>query len=358
MRAFAGKKEIWRSLKTKQFSVAQAKLSKFMREHHAARENTAAVASGDMSFGDALAIHQRRIAANVAAKRIKPSTKHYWSQVYAALLKSWPGLSSRDVRRITKTDCETWAESFARNSSPTRFNNTLAALRHVFAVAIEASAIYADPSAKLKRLRVRAKTLTLPTAAQFQQVLEEIRTAGAWCSRDCADLVEGLAVTGARKNEAAEIEWRDLDFDAGAIVLRGDPETGTKNWKIHRAPMIPAASALFERIRAERPDELLTAKVFRVKEAQRAIDGACKRVGIPRFTHHDLRHLFATVCIESGVDAQTVAKFLNQKSGTALVERIYTHPRDEHVFAQARKVSFGATPNPSNVIPIRDSEVA
>jgi integrase len=338
VRAFAGRKEIWRSLKTKQFSVAQAKLATFMREHRAAQENTAAVASGDMAFGDALAIHQRRIAANVTAKRIKPSTEHYWEQIYAALLKSWPGLASRDVRKITRSNCEAWSESFSRNASPTRFNNTLVALRHVFAVAIEAAAIYADPSAKIRRMRVRAKTLTLPTVAQFQQLLEEIRSAGAWCSKDCSDFVEGLAVTGARKNEAAELEWRDLDFHAGAIVLRGDPETATKNWKVHRAPMIPAARALFERMRAERTDEPLTAKVFRVREAQSAIDGACKRIGIPRFTHHDLRHLFAAVCIESGVDAQTVARFLNQKSGTALVERIYARPRDEHVFAQARKV--------------------
>jgi integrase len=212
--------------------------------------------------------------------------------------------------RITKTDCDARSESFARNSSPTRFNNTLAALRHVFAIAIEAGTIYRDPSAKIKRMTVRPKALVLPTATQFQQVLKEIREAGAWCSRDCEDFVEGLAVTGARKNEAGELEWRDLDFkEGGAIVLRGDPETGTKNRRVHRAPMIPEARALFERMRAERPNEALDEKVFRVREAQKAIDRACKKVGIPRFTHHYLRHLFATVCIESGVDAQTVASF-------------------------------------------------
>lgn len=211
-RAFGGRKEIWRSLKTKQFSVAQAKLATFMREHRAAQENAAAVASGDTKFGEALAIHRRRIATEVAKDNIKPSAQHYWNQVYAARLKSWLGLAARDVRRVTKTDCDAWSESFARNSSPTRFNNTLAALRHVFAIAIEAGTIYRDPSAKIKRMTVRPKALVLPTATQFQQVLKEIREAGAWCSRDCGDFVEGLAVTGARKNEVGELEWRDLDF--------------------------------------------------------------------------------------------------------------------------------------------------
>ena len=43
----------------------------------------------------------------------------------------------------------------------------------------------------------------------------------------------------------------------------------------------------------------LDAKVFRVGECQKALDRACKKVGIDRITHHDLRHLFATRCIES-----------------------------------------------------------
>ena len=42
-------------------------------------------------------------------------------------------------------------------------------------------------------------------------------------------IVRGLAFPGIRKGEAAEVELRDLDFDAGEIVVRGDPQTATKN---------------------------------------------------------------------------------------------------------------------------------
>ena len=38
-------------------------------------------------------------------------------------------------------------------------------------------------------------------------------------------------------------------LQAGEIVVRGDPETGTKNWTVRRVPMIPDARALFERMR-------------------------------------------------------------------------------------------------------------
>jgi integrase len=33
-----------------------------------------------------------------------------------------------------------------------------------------------------------------------------------------------------RKSEANALEWRDVDFDAGEIVVRGDIQTGKKNW--------------------------------------------------------------------------------------------------------------------------------
>ena len=58
---------------------------------------------------------------------------------------------------------------------------------------------------------VRAKQLTLPSRAEFLQLVEAVERAGAWCSRDCADFLRGLAFTGCRKSEAAGIKWRDLD---------------------------------------------------------------------------------------------------------------------------------------------------
>jgi len=51
-------------------------------------------------------------------------------------------------------------------ASPTRYNNTIAGLRHVFDVAIEAGIIYGNPAAKLERVPVRTKQLTLPSREQ------------------------------------------------------------------------------------------------------------------------------------------------------------------------------------------------
>ncbi len=226
-RAFAGGKEVWKSLKTSHYSVAQAKLAEFLKEHRERVSNGNGEVSAKMTFGEALKIHQQNQADDVT---IKPTTRHYWNQIFVALLKSWPGLADREIRRITKTDCKEWARAFRKVASPTRYNNTLAGLRHVFEVAKDAGIMYGNPAEKLERVPVRAKQLTLPSGDQFLQLVDAVEHAGAWCSRDCADFVRGLAFTGCRKGEASQITWRDVDFDAGEIVVRGDPETGTKNW--------------------------------------------------------------------------------------------------------------------------------
>ena len=48
-------------------------------------------------------------------------------------------------------------------------------------------------------------------------------------------------------------------------------------------------------------------------ERNEALAKVCTAVGISKLTHHDLRHLLVTHCIESGVDIPTVARWLGHK---------------------------------------------
>src|SRR5689334_4189145 len=102
-RAFAGGKEVWKSLKTSHYGVAEAKLGEFLKEYRERVGNANGEVSGKMTFGKALAIHQQNQTDDVT---IKPTTRHYWNQIFTALLKSWPGLADREIRHITKTDCK------------------------------------------------------------------------------------------------------------------------------------------------------------------------------------------------------------------------------------------------------------
>jgi hypothetical protein len=50
--------------------------------------------------------------------------------------------------------------------------------------------------------------------------------------------------------------------------------------------------------------------------------------------------MFATRCIESGVDILTVSRWLGHQDGGALCMKTYGHLRDEHSRVQALKVAF------------------
>jgi integrase len=339
-RTFAGGKEVWKSLKTRHFDVAKARLTEFLKEH---RQRVSSGNDGEvsakMTFGQAAEIHLRNLDDDLS---IKSGTRDYWRQRLTALIKSWPGLNETEVRKITLTDCKKWASAYGKKVSPTNYNNTVSLLRHILNVAVEAGVIYGSPVATVKRVPLRGKHVSLPTAAKFNAMIAEMREGHGRDSRNCADFAEGLAFTGCRRGEANEVEWRDLDFNAGVLVVRGDSATGTKNWEVRRVPLIADAQALFRRMRSERPNESLETKVFRVRECQKSLDRACKKVGADRITHHDLRHLFATRCIESGVDIPTVSRWLGHKDGGALLMKTYGHLRDEHSHAQAKRVSFSA----------------
>src|SRR5881398_1410390 len=98
-RAFAGGKEVWKSLKTSHYSVAQAKLAEFLKEHRERVSNGNGEVSAKMTFGEAATIHLRNLEDNL---RIKPRTRDYWQQRLTALGKSWPGLNETEVRKITQ----------------------------------------------------------------------------------------------------------------------------------------------------------------------------------------------------------------------------------------------------------------
>ena len=62
---------------------------------------------------------------------------------------------------------------------------------------------------------------------------------------------------------------------------------------------------------------------------------------------HCFRHLFATRCIEAGVDIPTVSRWLCHTDGGALAAKTYFHLLDGHSREMAAKVRIAAREEPS-----------
>ena len=58
---------------------------------------------------------------------------------------------------------------------------------------------------------------------------------------------------------------------------------------------------------------------------------------------HDLRHMFCSFCLMSGIDPMSVAKWLGHRDNGQLVLETYGHLCDSHLQRAAQQVQFGST---------------
>jgi hypothetical protein len=83
---------------------------------------------------------------------------------------------------------------------------------------------------QVRRARVSNRELKLPESGQFRKIVAAIRNGTSGWSSRAANLVEFLAYSGLRLNTKAQwVTWEDIDWARGEIIVRGDPETRTKN---------------------------------------------------------------------------------------------------------------------------------
>jgi site-specific recombinase XerD len=336
-RLYAGNRNKWVSLKTKVFSVAKLELAKRLQTHYALADAERRTHHGKATVGDLAAIYLQDVELDGS---IKPTTKEYRGKTVKYLFKSWHGLATKPPNRITELQCRHWAAEYRGKFSETLYNNTVDTLRHLLELAIKHGLIARNPAAGIEKIKVPQKKLELPSTEQFKAIIEWMRNSGSATSEGNADLVEFLAYSGARANEAADVRWQDIDFERGRIYI-APGKTGHARY----IPLLDAMRDLLDRIKADprwfRAEHRRKAGyILSVVECEKALTAACRKASAHRMTRHDLRHLYATRCIEAGVDIPTVSRWLGHRDGGALAMRTYGHLRDEHSQRMAAKVSF------------------
>lgn len=342
-----------KSLNTDVFSVAKERLNDFISDLYQTQTD-----GGSLTFGQALVIYRHATNQDVAAKA---NSKRYRSWCITKLLESWPGIEKKLLADITEKECLDWSSRLAKAISSTYYNNTLSTFKQIFQAGSEEQSklggdLLRDPSAKVKRVRVSSKELILPEHSKFSALVLEVRRNSGSHGPEAADMIEFLTYSGMRVfSEAKHFTWEDIDWSRKELVVRGDPSTstsgqkiGTKNSESRRIPMNPDMEEFLQRLKAKRDKvrQKTSGKLFRISECQHSLTRACAALGIPNLTHHDLRHLFATRCIESGVDIPTVATWLGHKDRGVLAMKTYGHLRNEHSVSMAQKVRFNQPPAP------------
>jgi len=339
-RFYISGKEKWVCLETTLIEVAKAKLKEEKKAVEKAQKSGWQPQSGALKASAAIDSYKEDLRLRVG---IKDSTRHYYLWVLDSVLKSWPELPNLDLRHITELQCKQWARAYAETYSPTYYNTALLVLKAIFATAIKAGAIYRNPASGIEQKRKKQKALELPSTENFQKLVACIRTSKHRTALHSADLVEFLAYTGCRISEARRVTWQDCDLEKETLTIKGDPNTGTKNWRIRHIPMIADCKKLLIKMLGERSNPKPSEPVVRVGDVRGALKRATQNQEIAHLSHHDMRHLFATTCIESGVDVPTVSRWLGHSDGGVLAMKTYGHLRDEHSKIAAGRVAFKKT---------------
>lgn len=318
-------KVIRRCLETDDFNTAKIRLPAVLEEIRGAKNASKADTLG-------ASIHAE---ANREDPAIKPATRHYYRQLAVSLAKAGKALPDdplvRSIAKVTLAELRALMDHFGIEAAPTRYNGALALLRRTYARAVESGHVGSNLPLALKRVKPRKMKHDLPTAESFAGIVGDILAQRKRHSKASAAAVELLAYTGLRISEAQALTWRDIKADH--LIVRT-----AKNDDLRQVPLIPAAKALLARLRAAEiptgPDD----PVMLIKSPRIALDNACDRLGIDHMRVHDLRHIFATRCIESGVDLPTLASWLGHKDGGVLCAQVYGHLCKKHSSAMAARV--------------------
>lgn len=291
-----------------------------------------------------------RFAKEVLDTRaLKPRGREYRDFTIENLFKKWLELETMPVRHVTRAGCARWLAKRRKDGvSGQLINNELGSLRMILDFAREHGIIGDNPADGLKRVKVHAKAVTIPTRAQFAALVNELRLN---VSKEAADFVEVLGYSGMRVNEAAAVTWGEINWKSKLLAVTGG-EAGTKNSRIRHIPLFAPLRRVLDHLRKEAgalagPGD----RVFSIRQCREAIQKACDNLKMRHWRHHDFRHFFCTNAIEQGVDFKTVADWLGHLDGGMLVAKLYGHLRAEHSMAMAAKITFDATTPPDNVVP-------
>lgn len=318
-------KLIRRSLDTDDYQVAKNRLPAILDEMRGAKNASLAGTLGQ-------AIHDEAQREDPA---IKETTRKYYRQISISLAKTAAKLPVNpmglSIARVTIAELRAVMDTYATTAAATRYNGALALLRRTFARAVEGGHVGTNLPASLKRIRPLKKKHDLPTAETFAMIVADILGQKKAHSKATAMAVEALAYTGLRISEAQSLRWRDIKADT--LVVRT-----AKNDDIRQVPLIPAMKELIARVKAAEIPTAADDPVLLIKSPRIALAGACSRLGLDHMRVHDLRHIFATRCIEAGVDLPTLASWLGHKDGGVLCAQVYGHLCKKHSTAMAGRV--------------------
>ena len=186
---------------------------------------------------------------------------------------------------------------------------------------------------------------TLP-AEQLASFLREAKESGVF------ELYYIELATGLRRGELLGLKWEDIDWENGTIQVRRQiaridgevVEAPLKTKNSYRSVSIgqDAVQILKEQQRKTSSQYVFPSPTGGPISPDSILDmlhRVLKRAGLPQIRFHDMRHTFATVALQNGVDIKTVSGMLGHYSAG------FTLDTYAHVATQAQRQAANTMAN-------------
>jgi integrase len=282
------------------------------------------------------------IAMFVAAHTGKSaSTQTTHRSVIKRLTKTWRFGLDMEVRDIRPSHLEEWLALEEARLKNTSYNRYAGCVRQMFQIAVNDRIIAESPFDHVKTQWKKPQTPVrlVPTEAQFQAIVQSIRTRRFTDhAQDSADFVEFLGLAGLGQAEASALCWADIDWRNERFSVRR-----RKTGALFYVPIYPALRPLLESIKRRAGKAAPSRAVFAVKDAKKALQAACERLGFPRFSQRSIRRFHIGRLWRSGVDRKLISKWQGHRDGGKLIIDTYTEMfgADDSAYEQQQLAKLG-----------------
>ncbi len=187
--------------------------------------------------------------------------------------------------------------------------------------AITQKIITENPCKAVALPKIERKEMQTIPAEQLQAFLAEAKATGVY------EMYYIELSTGLRRGELLGLKWEDVDMKQGIIRVRR--QIARIDGKIVEAPLktknsyrtvtiSPQAIEVLKAQKAKTNDQYIFPSPNGGPISPDSVNNMLKRVleraGIPKVRFHDLRHTFATLALQNGVDIKTVSGMLGHFS--------------------------------------------